>query len=177
MKKLSVFITILAILLPFSAFSQEGNAQFATIDIDRISKEAKVVKDIAKQIKNKRDNYQKEITKEERSLEKEKDKLEAKKSVLSEEALKKEHLAFFKKVEKLKKDANKKDKILKDAYTKSIAKVNDIVGEIVDEVAKEKKLLLVLPSSQVVYSVKGLDITEEVIDRLDDKISRIKVRF
>lgn len=172
------FAVILPLFLIFSgsAFSNES-ASVATINIDQISKEAKVVKNIAKQISKKRDQFQKQISASEKKLEKEQKKLESKKDILSESALKKEQLAFFKKVEKLKNDASKKDKILKKAYTTSIKKVNDVVGEIVNSIAVEKGLSLVLPSSQVVYSVESIDITQEVIKKLDKKVSKIKVKF
>ncbi len=174
--RISIFALIIGSFLSFSVNAAE-NPTIATINIDRISKEAKVVKNIAKQISAKRDKFQKGITKQEKKLEKEKDKLEAKKNVLSESALKKEQLKFFKKVEKLKKDATKKDKLLKKAYTTSIKKVNDIVGEVVNDIAKKRGLLVVLPSSQVVFSVKGIDITSQVVVKLDKKISKMKVKF
>ncbi len=176
MKKFNLITLIFAVFMSFCANSSE-KVQIATIDIEQISKEAKVVKDIAEQIGAKRDKFQKDITKQEQKLEKEKDKLDAKKSVLSDSALKEEQAKFFKKVEKLKSDASKKDKILKKAYTESIKKVNDIVGEVVDEVSKEKGLLIVLPTSQVVYSVKGVNITDEVVSRLDKRIDKLRVKF
>ncbi len=169
-------LLLLNIFVCSAAYSAQGQA-IATIDIDRISKEAKVVKNIADQISKKRDKFQKEITKEEKKLEKEKKKLDAKKGVLSDSALQEEQKKFFKKVEKLKNNATKKDKILKNAYAKSIKKVNDMVGEIVDELAKEGSFSVVLPSSQVVYATNDLDITTKAIERLNKKVSKMKVKF
>ena len=171
------FFTLISVI--FFAFSASANqpSSVGIVDIEQISKEAKVVRDIASQISKKRDQFQKDITEEEDKLEKEKDKLEAKKNILSESALREEQEKFFRKVEKLKNDAGKKDKILKKAYNESIQKVNDAVGEIVSEVALERNLSIVLPSSQVVFSVKGIDITSDVVSKLDKKITKIRVKF
>lgn len=173
----SSFFALISVV--FFAFSANANQEstVGVVNIDQISKEARVVKNIASQISKKRDRFQKEITKEESKLEKEKDKLDAKKNILSGSALKNEQKKFFRKVEKLKNSASKKDKILKKAYTESIKKVNDAVGEIVSEIALERNLSIVLPSSQVVFSIKGVDITSAVVAKLDKKITKIRVDF
>ena len=174
---ISSLIAIMALFLNAAFANAQSSTSFATINIEKISKEARVVKNIATQISKKRDSFQKQISAQEKKLEKEQKKLEAKKDILSSSALQEEQKKFFKKVEKLKNDATKKDKILKKAYGDSIKKVNDIVGEIVNEIAKDKGLSLVLPSSQVVYSIEAIDITSQVVAKLDKRVSKIKVKF
>lgn len=178
--KNTIFTTFLVIFTLFSpVFAQNiaKGTEIAVINIEKISKDAKAVKYIAKKISAKRDKYQKEIAKKEESLKKEKKRIEAKKSILSRDALLKEQEKFFKKVEDLKKLAQKRDKTLKSAYTDSIKKVNEEVSEIVASVAKEQQIHLVLPASQVVFSIESLDITNEVIRRLNKKMTEVKVRF
>ncbi len=168
-----------AIILVFALGVAEASAveNIAIIDIEKISQQAKVVKDVAGKVSKKRDQFQKEITSQEEKLEAERKKIEAKKSILSEEALDKQQKDFFKKVEELKKFAEKRDASLKKAYSEAIKTVNEEVGVIVSEIAKEKGLSLVIPASQVVFSVDNLDITAEVIKRLDKKVSKASVKF
>lgn len=178
MKKILKNLSIISLFVAlFTAFNANALENVAIIDIDQISKDAKVVKYIAKKISKQRDRYQKEISKKEKGLEKEKEKIEAKKSILSQEALEKQQKKFIEKVRDLKEFAAKRDKTLKSAYSESIKKVNEKVGEIVSEIAQEQELALVLPASQVVYSLDSLDITAQVIEKLDKKMSRVKVRF
>ena len=66
---------------------------------------------------------------------------------------------------------------MKKAYANSIKKVNDMVIAIVNEIAEDKKLQLVLPSSQVLFFDESIDITNQVIKKLNKKISKMKVSF
>lgn len=175
MKKLYIIPALLAMF--FAANSSFAQGNMAIIDIEKVSKEAKVVKDITSKISKKRDQFQKEISAKEKTLEAEKTKIEAKKGVLSEEKLEKEQKDFISKVEDLKKFAEKRDATLKKAYTDAIKKVNEKVGDIVAKIAKEKELSVVFPSSQVIYALDNLEITEDVIKQLDKEISSISVKF
>ncbi len=177
MKNKLKFLTVVSVILAFFSINASALENVAIIDIDKISKEAKVVKYIAKEISNKRDIYQKEISSKEKKLEDERKKIEAKKNILSEEALENQQKKFIEEVKDLKEFAAKRDKTLKDAYSEAINKVNEKVGEIVSEIAKKQNLALVLPSSQVVYSTDNLEITDEVIKELDKKMSKTKVAF
>lgn len=174
--KLKLF-TALSVILAFFSVNASALENVAVIDIDQISKEATVVKFIAKEISNKRDVYQKEISSKEKVLENERKKIEAKKNILSEEALEKQQKKFIDDVKELKEFAAKRDKTLKDAYSNAINQVNEKVGEIVAEIAKKQNLALVLPASQVVYSIDNLEITGEVIKELNKKMSKVKVVF
>lgn len=169
--------SLLLISVLFFAKTLSASENLAVIDIEKISSDAKVMKYIAKKINSQREKYQKEISSKEKTLEKEKKKIEAKKNILSDEALQKQQKKFIEKVKDLKEFAGKRDKTLKTAYSESIKKVNEKVGEIVSEVAKEKQLTIVFPASKVVFSLESVDITQEVIKRLDKKMSRVSVRF
>jgi Skp family chaperone for outer membrane proteins len=175
--KIQKFIAISLFVLTFGASSAFALDGVAVIDIEKISKEAVVVKNVAKIISKKRDEFQLEVTKKEKKLEKEGKEIESQKNYLSKEKLEDKQKDFIKKVDELKDFATKRDKSLKAAYSDAIKEVNEKVGEIVAKIAEEKGLALVIPTSQVVYSVDGLDITNEVINQLNKKIKKVKVKF
>lgn len=170
------------LLSAFMAFTFSANAVkaaegIAILDVEKIAKEAKAVRDIQKKVSKKQDQFQKEINTKQEALESEQKKLEAKRNILSKEAFEKEQKDFSEKVEKLKEFVEKRQASLKKASTASMENVNEKMKVVVEEVAKEKKLSLILPSSQVIYSLDGFEITDEVLKRLDKKVSTVDVKF
>jgi outer membrane protein len=63
------------------------------------------------------------------------------------------------------------------AFSGALEQIQTTVGTIVKEVAAEKKMNAVLSSSQVLYSEAGMDITDEVLKRLDTKLPTVAVKF
>ncbi|MSP33325.1 MAG: OmpH family outer membrane protein [Rickettsiales bacterium] len=171
-------ITLLAAFTTFMLHSASSFAgDIAVLDIEKIAKESKAVHDIQARVSNKQEEFQKEITKEQSKLEAEQKKLESKKSTFSKEGLEKEQKSFEKKVDALKALVEKRQASLKKASADSMAKVNDKMKDIIAEIAKEKQLNLIIPSSQVVFSTESLDISAEVLEKLNKKVTKIDVKF
>ncbi len=159
------------------AVASSNAAEIAVLDIEKIAKESKAVHDIQGKVTKKQEEYQKEITKRQASLESDQKKLEAKKNQLSKEAFEKEQKEFEKKIDSLKELVDKRQNSLKKASADSMAKVNDKMKDIITELAKEKSLTLILPASQVVFSADNLDISAEVLEKLNKKVTKIDVKF
>ena len=49
--------------------------------------------------------------------------------------------------------------------------------EIVESIAKEKGVTLVIPTSQLLYADPALDISQEALKKLDQKLPDIKLDF
>lgn len=175
-KFIALFVAAFAVLA-LASNSFAANANIAVLDIEKIAKEAKAVHDIQNKVTKKQDEYQKEINKKQTSLESEQKKLESKKNILSKEAFEKEQKDFEKKIDELKTFVEKKQNSLKKASADGMTKVNDKMKDIIAEMAKEKDLQVILPTSQIVFSVDNLDISEEVLERLNKKITKVDVKF
>jgi outer membrane protein len=149
----------------------------AVLDVEKIVKESVSMKDIQNKISKKQDEYQKEVTKKQNALEAEQKKIEGKKNVLSKDALDKEVVAFEKKVEDLKAFVDKRQNSLKKASLDAMGKVNDKIKDIITDISKEKDLDLIVPSAQALYYKDELDISAEVLSRLNKKITKVDVKF
>lgn len=173
MKK-TVFILIVSLVTSVNS-ALAGN--IGVLDVDKIIQESLAVNDIQKKVDSKKSNYESEINKKQTSLEAEQKKLEDKKITLSKEAFDKEVKAFESKVEDLKTFVDRKQNSLKKASIDAMGKVNDKVKSIVAEIAKEKNLDIIVPSSQTLYFKDELDITAEVLASLNKKITKVEVKF
>lgn len=147
------------------------------IDVDQIMKESSVMRDIQSKVEKKQDDYQKQVQKKQDELEAEQKRIEGKRNVLSKEAFEKETTAFEQKLDDLKTFVDKKQNSLKKASMEAMSKVNDKVKDIISDIAKEKDLDIIAPASQTLYYKDNLDITEEVLGKLNKKITKVDVKF
>lgn len=169
------FFTFLA---AFSIFSLAANAgDVGIIDVDQIMKESTVMRDIQSKIEKKQDEYQKQVQKKQEELESEQKRIESKRNLLSKEAFDKETDTFEKKLDDLKTFVDKKQNSLKKASIDAMSRVNDKVKDIIADIAKEKGLDVIIPASQTLYYKDGLEVTEEVLIRLNKKITKVDVKF
>ncbi len=147
------------------------------LDVEKIVKESSAMRDIQNKVSKKQDVYQKEVTKKQDELEAEQKRIESKRSVLSKEAFEKETKTFEKKVDDLKDFVEKKQNSLKKASMEAMSKVNDKIKDIISDLAKEKEFDIIVPSSQALYYKDNLDISTEVLKRLNAKITKVDVKF
>ena len=169
------FLALLAASLLFI-----GNAvasEVGVLDVEKIVKESSAMRDIQNKISKKQDEYQKEVTKKQNELEADQKRIESKKNVLSKDALEKETKTFEKKIDDLKNFVEKKQNSLKKASLDSMGKVNDKIKEIIADISKEKNLDAIIPASQTLYYKDELDVSDEVLKRLNKKITKVDVKF
>ncbi|MBM3580002.1 MAG: OmpH family outer membrane protein [Alphaproteobacteria bacterium] len=163
--------------LSFIASFNVEAAGTGIIDVEKIIKESSAMRDIQAKIGKKQDDYQKEVSKKQDELEVEQKRIEAKKSVLSQEAFEAETMKFEKKFDDIKTFIDKKQNSLKKASLEAMSKVNDKIKDIITDISKEKELDIIMPASQTLYYDDKLDITEEVLNRLNKKITKVDVKF
>jgi Skp family chaperone for outer membrane proteins len=169
------FLTL--ILMSCTAFVNANASNIAILDLEKIIKDSKAMRDIQNKVNKKQDEYQKEVSKKQNDLENEQKTIEAKKAVLSKDGFEKEVQKFEKKVDDLKTYVDRKQNSLKKASMESMSKVNEIIKEIIGEISKDKNYEVIIPASQTVFFEDSLDISEEVLKKLDKKITKVDVKF
>jgi outer membrane protein len=168
-------ITLSAILVLTSFSANAGGV--GVLDVEKIVKESAAMREIQNKVSKKQDEYQKEVTKKQTTLEAEQKKIEGKKNVLSKEAFEKESQTFEKKVDDLKAFVEKRQNSLKKASLDGMSKVNDKIKDIIADISKEKDLDIIVPASQALYYKDELDISAEVLSKLNKKITKVDVKF
>lgn len=173
MKKTFITLSAFFVLLSFNA----NAGSIAVLDVEKIVKESVAMRDIQSKVTKQQEKYQAEVNKKQKDLEAEQKKLEGKKNVLAKEAFEKEVKAFETKVDALKELVNKKQNSLKKASVDAMTKVNDEVKVIIADLSKEKDLDLIVSAGQALYFKNEMDVSEEVLKRLNKKLTKINVKF
>jgi outer membrane protein len=169
-------ILALAVISSFFALNANANT-IGILDVEKIVKESKAMRDIQSKVSKQQDVYQKEVTKKQEELESEQKRIEGKKNVLSKEAFEKEVSKFEGKVDELKTFVDRKQNDLKKASLDAMSKVNDEIKNIITDISKERSLDVIVPANQALYYKDELDISEEVLKRLNKELTSVKVKF
>lgn len=170
---LGTVLIVFMVMMPWLAQATE----VAIVDIQRIMKEATVVKDIQGQIDKKKQEYQASITEKENTLKEVDKELASQRAILSPEAFESQRKEFIDKVAKAQKEVQDKTATLERSYTAALGDVQQSLNEVVGKLAGEKNFDLVIPSSQLIYAKGSLDITSEVLKRLNKKLPKMKVKI
>ena len=166
--------------MPSMSFAlKENSHRAAAIDMAKIFTEAKAVQHIQQQLKLKGDVFQKEIDSLEAQARSQADALEKYKEKLP-------HLKFVQRQEEIQKKVvlfqnlaiQRKAQVDK-AYESAMGKVKKTFQNVIAEVANDRSLAIVFPMQQIVYMDQNLalDITNEVMRKLDKKLPKVTVVF
>ncbi|MDA0782002.1 MAG: OmpH family outer membrane protein [Rickettsiales bacterium] len=172
MKKTLILIFIT--LFNISSAATAADLKIAVVDIQQVLQDSKAANDIREKIKTKRDKYQDEITKEEEKLREEEKKLASQSGVLAQEVFEQKREEFKEKLIKVQRDVQVKRANLDNTLSGSLAQVQEVVFQIIEDLAKENGFEVAIPTSQILYANKSLNITDEVLKRLDKKLPKVK---
>ena len=168
-----------AVTLPDADQVQPGEklppAVAAVIDYQRVLREAKSAKSISDQLEARRKQYQDQIAKEEQKLNDADKELAKQRGVLSAEALNAKRDDLQKRAAELQKLVNDKRRQLGGVSSAALNEVRNAMLQVVGDLSGEHGFNLVLPSNTVLMFAPKIDMTDEVIKRLDDALPTVKI--
>ena len=155
-----------------------ANLRMAVIRMDAIQIEADALKDLRKQKENFEEKLRDELTREQKALEKEKAEIEKSQDVLSRDALQRRIVDYQNRVTNLQRNLTERAQSIDVAYQKAL---NDLqtkhLDPIIEGVIAKKNLSLVIDGrfARVGANTENLDITNDVINALNKKVSSVKM--
>jgi outer membrane protein len=168
-----------AVNLPDADQLQPGEklppAVAAVIDYQRVLREAKSAKSISDQLEARRKLYQEQIAKEEQKLNDADKELAKQRGVLSPEALNAKREDLQKRAGELQKLVNDRRRQLGTVSSAALNEVRNAMLQVVGDLSGEHGFNLVLPSNTVLMFAPKVDMTDEVIKRLDEALPTVKV--
>lgn len=147
----------------------------AVVDYQRVLQEAAASKSIAEQMDVRRKAYHEEISKQEQRLYEAERELTKQRSVLSEEAVSEKQKELEAEVQAVRELTNKRRQQLEQISAEAVSKVERAMFEVLTSIAEERGLNVVLPTSQVLFFSRQIDLTDEVLAQLDAVLSEVPV--
>jgi Skp family chaperone for outer membrane proteins len=173
------FLAIVATAIYFACAvvpaSAQGLSGVAVVDIQHIMRESAAAKSIQGQIEKLRSSYQQEITKQENELRSAEQELNRQRTLVSPDAFNERRRQFEQRVGNLQKDVQSRKRALDQSFSSAMRTVENSLRGIIEQMVSERKLTLVLIKSQTVYSAPELEMTDEVMKRLNAKLPSVKV--
>ena len=178
MKLTNVITAALAITLAISPLaSAQAAGDIAIINIQDIMRDSLAAKSVKKKLESKQKSFQKEMSSKELSLTKKERALSAQRDKLKPKEFEAKVKAFRDSAAKAQREVQTKKAKLDKAFAVSLAKIQSTVIGIVKTISKERGVKVVLPTSQLLYADPSLDITKEVLGKLNKKLPNVKVNF
>jgi Skp family chaperone for outer membrane proteins len=171
----------LAAALATAAPADEAQAQklpptvAAVIDYQRILRDAAAARSIRGQIEVRRKAYQEEISKEEQRLHEADKEFAKQRSLLTAEAFTEKRREFEQEVAEVQRLVQERRRELDNVAAVALNQVKEALIEVVTNIADERGFNLVLPSSEVLFFARRIDLTEEVLAKLDSRLPDVRV--
>lgn len=167
----------LAALTAFSApaAAAEQPLSIAIVDMNRVMHKAVAAEAIRKEVGVKYKQFQTEIDKMEKQLHADKEALDKKMASLSEADREKQEKAFRARIDKIERLMQDRKQTLTSANNSSMRKLMEEVTKILGDIAKKKSYDAILTQEAVILAAKTMDITDEVLERLNKEVKKIDI--
>ena len=151
------------------------DARIAIIDYLLIRQKSAAMIDMKSQIERQRQIYHEEITLREQELRAENQDLVRQRSILAADAFAQKRREFEARVAEVQRVVQARRKELDEAYEYGMKQVQGAVINIIAELTEIHGFNLVLSRQQIVFADSALNISEEVLQLLDERLPRVEV--
>jgi Skp family chaperone for outer membrane proteins len=153
------------------------NLTVMVVDVQALLQNSKAAKMVRSQIEQKRGEYTKDISHQEESLRAERDVLQRQQASLSPEVLNQKGRDFQQKVNDLERNVQGKRQALEKSNGDALQKIQEEMLKIIADIAKQRKSNLVFQRTDLVLFDQAFDVTDEVLQKLDEQLPTLSVNF
>ena len=146
------------------------------LDVNFLLTESQAGKYINTELQKINDKNIEEYKKIENSIKSEEEKLLQQKNILKEEEFKKKVDKLRKKYDDYQKMKNSKNKELKKLRNTAGKQILKIINDILAEYSNKNKISLIMEKKNIVIGKTDLDITNNILELLNDKIKKVELK-
>tara|TARA_Y100000590_G_C15638828_1_gene984107 strand:+ start:590 stop:1114 length:525 start_codon:yes stop_codon:yes gene_type:complete len=170
-----IFINFFFIIILFFCSTSFANDKIVYIDIEYIMANSIAGKEIFNKLSKKNIELNKKFSKIENDIKISEEKLLSQKNILKEEEFKKRYESLREKFFNYREDKKKSsDKLLSEEklYT---SKLLEFINPIVGKYSSDNSINLVLQKKNIVIGKKELDITNNILELINEKVKKIEI--
>lgn len=147
----------------------------AIVDMKAVRQNSTAVVSIREQITRYRTGFQTQIQQEEEQLRSANQELARQRSILSADAFAEERKKFEARLAEVQRLVQKRRQELDQLRDTAMADVQATLNTVIAEIANERGVVLVLQRAQTVLAARPLEITAQVVERLNQKLPNVVV--
>ena len=175
-----IVFLIVAALVPAAGptFAQGAPSPgIGIVDVQKVLRDSKASKSIRPTIDNMRKEFQKQVSEQEQSLRQAEQELSRQRAILAPEAFAQKRRIFSEQARDAQKSVQKRRRDLDRAFNETKNEILKSLIVVAQKVATEKKLNILIEKRFVFISAKKLDVTDEIIKRLDKLLPTVAIDF
>ncbi len=147
----------------------------AVLDVQQVLRRAAAAKGIREVMEARRKKFEKEISEERLQLQGEETQLRKQSTILSPEAMSNKRRVLENKVSDLRRKAEQKRGILNRAFNGATRELRQEIAKVLADLMKEQNITITLARKAVLVFDQRLNVTEEVLKRLDKNLPNVKI--
>ncbi len=167
------FLIFFFLIFCVNSFAQE---KIVYLDVNYIISESEAGKYINKELKKINDQNIEEFKKLENLIKSEEENLLKQKNLIKEEEFNKKASELREKYKSYQELKNNKNNDLKKLRDDAGNKILNIINEILSKYSTENKISLVLEKKNVIIGKSNLDISDNILNLLNDKIKKVEIK-
>ena len=176
-KKITAIAFTLVFLLSFNSIAETNypNTSIAIVDLNLILSDSKAAKNATKQFEEIQKSTEDKIITSDKKMLDERNKLIEQQSVIAPEAFELKAKDYEKKLQEYQTDKQNKLRKLEGVLQKARNEILENVKPILEDLSKELGVTVILEKNSVLLSANNMDITDDVIKKLNKELPKIKV--
>ena len=174
---LAVSLTTAIAVSPAHALDKIEPVSVAVVDVQQIMRQSDAAKNVREQVESRRKVYEKDFQKREADVREAEKALAQQQAILANEVFQARVREHQQNIAALQRDGQAMKRQLDQAYGRANGKIRQTMIEIVAEVAGEVGVGLVLFKNQIFLGDRKIDVTEEIMTRLNKKLPKVEVTF
>ena len=172
---LGIAAAVLSIGASSLATAQDRPPSIGIVDVQKILRDSQASRSLRPQIEELRKNYQTSVRKRETELRKASQELQRQRAILSSQAFAKRRNDYEEKARKAQVDFQQRKRRIDNAYGAAMRVIQKSMVVAAAKIAEERNFDIVLPKSLVLLADQKLDITGEVLRRIDESLPSVKL--
>ena len=159
---------------PAPARAQDGTV-IAILDMERILRDSKATTTLRQEIDKQRQVHQTTLREQEQALRSADQELARQRAVLSAEAFATKRKELQEQANRLQQEFVSRQTEMEQLFGRGVSQVRQALAEVAKEIADEQGINLILLKATIVLASRELDITEEALKRLDERLPAVDV--
>ena len=180
-----IFISLIITLFFTSIISHAQTKQqtvtniglsIAILDLTSIRRDSLVVNNIREQVEIFREDFRKNIQKEEVALKAANQDLAKKRNILTPEGFSNERRKFQQKVVALQRLVQQSKQALEQTRSTAMVEVEKKLNQIITKIALDRDINIILRRDVTILASRSLEITKDVLNELNAKLPKVRVK-
>lgn len=173
----------LSAVLTLGTFVSAAKAQeipvpkIGVVDVQKVLRDSKAAKSIRPEFDKMRKAFQKQVSEQEQQLRQAEQELTRQRAILAPEAFSQKRRAFSQEARQAQNSVKERRRQLDRAFNDTKNEILKNLVVVAQQVAEAKKLNMLLEKRFVFLSAKTMDVTNEVIARLDKRLPKLAVKL